>query len=83
MSDLLLLRAVTVVDRGVDGDIADFRWLLAEVARRGQFPAIDDEELGWLVRAGETCLGKLGLLVIVGILGAANEAGALGLLGYK
>lgn len=82
MSDLLLLRAVTVVDRGGDGDIADFKWLLAEVARRGQFPAIDDEELQWLVRAGDSCLGKLGRLVIAAILGEENEVAALALLGY-
>ncbi|KAK4448439.1 hypothetical protein QBC34DRAFT_449523 [Podospora aff. communis PSN243] len=72
MSDLLLLRAVTVVDRGGGGDISDFKWLLAGVARRGQFPAIDDEELGWL----------LGRLVISGILGEHNEAAAMGLLGF-
>ncbi|KAK0721906.1 hypothetical protein B0T26DRAFT_769836 [Lasiosphaeria miniovina] len=82
MSDLLLLRAVTVADRGGDGDIADFKWLLAGVARRGQFPAIDDEELAVLVRAGESCLGELGRLVIAAILGKNNEAAALGLLGY-
>ncbi|KAK0622474.1 hypothetical protein B0T14DRAFT_428544 [Immersiella caudata] len=82
MSDLLLLRAATVVDRGGHGDIADFKWLLAGVARRGQFPAIDDEELGWLVRAGDACLGKLGRLVIAGILGEHNEAAAMGLLGF-
>ena len=27
MSELLRLRAVTVVDRGDDGDVDDFRWL--------------------------------------------------------
>lgn len=42
MSDLLRLRAVTVVDRGSDGEIEDFRWLLSEVARRGEvLPGID------------------------------------------
>jgi hypothetical protein len=75
MSDLLLLRAVTVVDRGGDGDIVDFKWLLAEVARRGQeFPAIDDEELDWLVRAGELVLGGLGRLVIAAVIGGSKLA---------
>jgi hypothetical protein len=83
MSDLLLLRAVTVGDRGGDGDIADFKWLLAEVMAKGQFPAIDSEELAWLVRAGETCLGKMGYLLIAGTLGERNEAAALALLSYK
>ena len=31
-SDLLRLRAVTVVDRGSDGEVDDFRWLLSRVA---------------------------------------------------
>jgi hypothetical protein len=45
-SDLLRLRAVTVVDRGSDGGVDDFRWLLSEVAREGQVPpALDQEEL--------------------------------------
>jgi hypothetical protein len=34
MSDLLLLRAVTMVDRGAKGDITDFKWLLAEDTRK-------------------------------------------------
>jgi len=83
MSDLLLLRAVTVVDRGGDGDIADFKWLLAEVAKRGQFFAVDDEELDWLVRAGELVLGGLGRLVVAAIIGSTNEAAAMALLLYK
>ena len=36
-SDLLRLRAVTVVDRVSDGEMDDFRWLLSEVVRTGQF----------------------------------------------
>lgn len=35
-SDLLRLRAVTVVDRGSDGEADDFRWLLSGVAGEGQ-----------------------------------------------
>lgn len=79
MSDLLLLRAVTVVERGGDGDIVDFRWLLAEVARRGQFPAIDDEELGWLVRAGDLD-GETGF---DSYRGHPRCAGFVWLFGYK
>ena len=45
MSDLLLLRAVTVVNRGRDGDILDFLWLLSEVAKEDHFPVVDEEEL--------------------------------------
>ena len=32
-SDLLRFRAVTVVDRGENGQVDDFRWLLSEVAK--------------------------------------------------
>ncbi|KAL2162584.1 hypothetical protein VTH06DRAFT_7498 [Thermothelomyces fergusii] len=81
VSDLLLLRAVTVVERGGDGDIADFKWLLSEVARMGQFPTINDEELAWLVAAADLCLGRFGRLVIAAILGEKNEPAALALLG--
>ena len=35
-SDFLRLRAVTVVDRGSDGEVDDFRWLLSGVAGEGQ-----------------------------------------------
>ena len=41
-SDLLRLRAVTVVDRGSDGEIDDFRWLWSEVAKLGRsLPGLD------------------------------------------
>lgn len=50
---------------------------------RGQeFQAIDDEELDWLVRAGECVLGELGRLVIAAVIGCNNEAAALALLNY-
>ncbi|OAG42577.1 hypothetical protein AYO21_03162 [Fonsecaea monophora] len=46
VSDLLRLRAVTVVDRGSDGEVEDFQWLLLRVACMGQLlPELDDEEL--------------------------------------
>ncbi|KAH8891619.1 hypothetical protein GQ53DRAFT_648360 [Thozetella sp. PMI_491] len=80
VSDLLLLRAVTVIDRGSDGDAWDFTWLLAEAARKGNFPAIGEEELECLCRAGESCLGRLSRLVIAAILGGNNEAAAMRLL---
>jgi hypothetical protein len=77
-SDLLRLRAVTVVDRGSDGEVDDFRWLLSEVAREGQvLPGLDQEELEYVSRAGESCLGGLGRLVLGAVLGANNSASAL------
>ena len=36
-SDLLRFRAVTVVDRGGDGQMDDFRWRLSEVAKAGPY----------------------------------------------
>ena len=80
-SDLLRLRAVTVVDRGSDGEIYDFRWLLSEVAGEGQIlPALDQEELEYISRAGESCLGRLDRLVLGAVLGANNNAVALQLI---
>jgi hypothetical protein len=77
-SDLLRLRAVTVVDCGSDGEVDDFRWLLSEVAREGQvLPALDQEELGYVSRARESCLRGLGRLVLRAVLGAKNSAIAL------
>lgn len=63
MPDLILLRAVTVVDWGGDGDILDYRWLLGVVFESGrlrQFPLIDDEELDWLVKAAHVCVWAFG-----------------------
>jgi len=60
MSDLLRLRAVTVVDSGSDGEKDDFRWLLAEVTKAGQFlPGLDKEELEVVEKAVVSCLGVL------------------------
>ncbi|KAK2779925.1 hypothetical protein FQN52_002323 [Onygenales sp. PD_12] len=74
--DLLRLRAVTVVDRGSDGECQDFRWLLSEVARAGQvLPGLDDEELEYVSKAGG-CLGLLDRLVLGAILGAENAPAA-------
>jgi hypothetical protein len=71
-SDLLRLRAVTVVDRGSDGEVDDFRWLLSEVAREGRvLPALDGDELECMSGAGET-LGGLDRLVFAAVLGGNN-----------
>ncbi|EXJ53296.1 uncharacterized protein A1O5_13467 [Cladophialophora psammophila CBS 110553] len=73
VSDLLRLRAVTVVDRGSDGEVEDFRWLLSRVASRGQLlPELDNEELECMRRAGESSLGRLDRLVLGAVLSANN-----------
>jgi hypothetical protein len=72
-SDLLRLRAVTVVDRGSDGEVDDFRWLLSEVAREGRIlPALDGDELDYLSGAG-ACLGRLDRSVFAAVLGGYNR----------
>ena len=74
-SDLLRLRAVTVVDRGSDGEVDDFRWLLSGVASEGQvLPVLDKEELEYVSKAGGSCLGRLDRLVLGAVLGANNSA---------
>ncbi|KAK7427237.1 hypothetical protein QQZ08_006173 [Neonectria magnoliae] len=76
------LRAVTVVDRGSDGEVLDFAWLLSEVARAGQvLPELDDGELECVVGAGESSLSTLGRLVLVSLLGQHNYRGGFGLSG--
>ena len=58
MPDLLLLRAVAVVNRGDDGDRWDFEWLLLEVTKgQVQFPGICDEELEYLIQAVDRVSG--------------------------
>ncbi|KAM0435898.1 hypothetical protein ACHAPT_002790 [Fusarium lateritium] len=80
-SDLLRLRAVTVVERGSDGEVDDFRWLLEGVAREGQvLPGLDDQELEYVLGAGAS-LGVLDRLVLAAVLGVNNGAAARGLLG--
>lgn len=67
-----------MVDRGSDGEFEDFRWLLSRVASKGQvLPELDKEELEYMRRAGETCLGRLDRLVFGAVLGANNCAIAL------
>lgn len=81
MSDLLRLRAVTVVDRGSDGEIEDFRWLLGEVAKAGQvLPRLEVEDRRYIRQAGESCLGVLDRLLLAAVLGDSNLDVALGFL---
>ncbi|KAG6041209.1 hypothetical protein E4U41_005594 [Claviceps citrina] len=62
-SDLLRLRAVTVVERGSDGEVDDFRWLLSEVAREGQvLPELNEQDLKYVTGAA-AFLGQLDLLI--------------------
>ncbi|KAJ5382215.1 hypothetical protein N7517_000126 [Penicillium concentricum] len=79
MSDLLRLRAVTVVERGSDGEVADFRWLLAELAKAGQIiPGLNAEELEYMRGAGRCCLEVVDCLLLYSIL--QEEDGRLVLL---
>ncbi|KAF3384720.1 hypothetical protein F1880_001921 [Penicillium rolfsii] len=69
MSDLLRMRAETVVDRGSDGDLLDFKWLLSEVAKRGEIlPKLNENELVLCREAGVMCLGRLDRLVFFSVL---------------
>lgn len=73
-SDLLRLRAVTVVDRGGDGEVGDFRWLLSEVAKEGAvLPGLTTEELETMQAAGSR-LGMLDLLVLAAVLSSHDAA---------
>ena len=66
-SDLLRLRAVTVADRGSDGDVDDFRWLLWEVARAGQnLPELECQELEIMLEAGRR-LDVIDRLILVAV----------------
>lgn len=80
ISDLLLLRATTLLNRKGTGDLLDFRWLLSKVVEHYSFPEIDGEELERLCSAVELCLGKLGILVVAAIIGSSNGNAALRLL---
>lgn len=80
ISDLLLLRAMTVVNRGGEGDILDFKWLLSEVVKQDCFPEIGDVELENMCSAVELCLGKMGRLVVAAIIGSSNLNAAMMLL---
>ncbi|KAJ5663066.1 hypothetical protein N7507_003797 [Penicillium longicatenatum] len=69
MSDLLRLRAETVVNRGSNGDAADFRWVLSEVARAGQIlKRLSSDELECIRNAKRSYLGRLDCLVLYSVL---------------
>lgn len=71
---------MTVVDRGSDGEIEDFQWLLFEVAKAGQLlPGLDDQELKYMLDAGRSCLGGLNCLVLYSVL-QAEDGRAFGLV---
>lgn len=71
---------MTVVDRGSDGEVEDFRWLLSEVAKVGQLlPGLDDQELKHMLDTGRSCLGGLDGLVLYSVL-QAEDGRALGLV---
>lgn len=75
MSELLRLRAVTVVDRGSDGDVDDFRWLLSRAVESGQIlPGYGKGDLECVLQAGEFSLGRLDRLVLWAILSPDNTA---------
>ncbi|KAI3528354.1 hypothetical protein CSPX01_16276 [Colletotrichum filicis] len=80
-SDLLRLRAKTVVERGGDGEVDDFRWLLLLAARNGQvLPLLDNDEVENLVGAAAIMM-LFDVLILVALLGVNNSAAAGQLLG--
>nr|POE59175.1 hypothetical protein CFP56_24445 [Quercus suber] len=83
MPDLLLLRAVKVVNDGKDGDKLDLLWLLSKVARTTRFLRIEADEVGYLQQAVESCLGKSGCWVVAALIGNRNEAAARQLLALE
>ena len=69
ISDLLRLRAVTVVDNGTDSKMDDFRWLLSEVVKAGEIlPGLNEEELDAVCNARVSSLGLLDRLVLFAIM---------------
>lgn len=73
VSDLLRLRAKTVVDRGSDGEITDFKWLLSRVARVGAIlPVLEGDEIEYMATAGKSSLGRLDRWVLGAVLGDNN-----------
>ena len=64
-----------MVDRGSDGEVNDFRWLLSGVASEGRvLPMLDKEELEHVSKAGRSCLGRLNGLVLGAVQGDNNSA---------
>lgn len=55
LPDLLRLRGQTVAERGNEGDVADFKWLLSRMSREGKvLPTLLDEELENIAGAAVT-----------------------------
>lgn len=67
-----------MVDRGSDGEVADFRWLLSRVASEGQILAeFDQGDLEVFCELlGESRLGRLDRLVLGAVLSARHSATA-------
>jgi hypothetical protein len=76
VSDLLRLRAVTVVDRGSDGEVEDFRWLLSRVASEGRIlPELAKEDLEVMAELlGESRLGRLDRLLLGAVFSLHDSA---------
>lgn len=80
VSDLLLLRAMAVVNRGGDGNTLDFDWLLLRVVEMDEFPLVDEEELKHLSSAVQSFMGGLHRLIVAAKIGIRNEVAAIRLL---
>ena len=69
VTDLLRLRAISLVDRGKFGEDLDFHWLLSKVAKGGHIlPELNDEERDYIAEAGGSLLGTANQLVLLGVL---------------
>ncbi|PKK44552.1 hypothetical protein CI102_9404, partial [Trichoderma harzianum] len=80
-ADLLRLRAATAADRGDDGDMEDFRWLVEALARKGEMlPQLNQKEADDIINTGK-CMDPLDQLVLVAVMGINNQKAALMLLG--
>lgn len=72
-AELLLLRAETVVGRGTDGDVADFRWLLKKTVGRGIIlRQLKAEKMEVLVEAARVALTPGETFVLSAILSEHN-----------
>lgn len=71
-ADLLVLRGVTVVDRGNNGDLLDFTFLLRTMAKRGLLlPELEEESLV-VLRLAAGMVSRMDALVLSGILREHN-----------
>lgn len=62
--DLFCLRAMTVLGRGDDGDVRDFKWLLKKMVRGdSQLPPLSSERLAEVV-AGAKAVGRVERLMV-------------------